>query len=479
MHRMEAVRYEVLTDADVARLHDAALRVLAEVGVRVTTSEARALLSGVGAAVDGETVRVPPDVVERALASAPSRFEVFDRGGAPALRLGEGEVYAGAGVTNLNYLDPRSGEIGDFTLAATGETARLVDALPHVDFLATPGVTRAAPDLPQHVVNQCEFVEMVSNTTKPLMVLVAGAVELEDVADMASTVAGGPEAFRARPFVVAYLNSVSPLVFNRETLEKLTIAVDRGMPVCCQAAPQVGGTGPATLAGTLVVAAAETLLGLTLTQLRAPGAPFISGTVPFLMDMRSGAVTAGGPDGFRAMAAMAQLCRRWGLPSVGMTLGGDAKLADEQAALEVAYYGLGTALGGVDLVFDAGCLEGGLLFSPEVLVIADEVADMARRAVTPVEVSDETIAFDTIAAVGPGGQYLGERHTRRHFRELWLPTTLSWEPRAAWDGTTLGQRARARALEILDSHEPERLSDATASRLREIVDARRAAGPPA
>jgi trimethylamine--corrinoid protein Co-methyltransferase len=479
---MAPVTLPLLADDDLGRIHDAALRVLSEVGARVMRDEARALLADHGGRVDGERVRVPPDLVERALGAAPSRFTIFDRAGAPTLSLGEGNVYAGAGVTNLNYLNPRTGAVEDFTLAATAEAARLTDALEHIDFLATPGVTRASDELPQHVVNQCEFVEMVTNTAKPLMVLIAGEPELRDIYDMAELVAGGADALRARPFVVPYLNSVSPLTFNPDTIDKLFCSADRGLPVCCQAAPQVGATGPSTIAGTMTVAAAETLLGLVLAQLRAPGVPFISGTVPFLMDMRSGNVTTGGPDGFRFMVAMAQLCRRWGLPSVGMSLGGDSKDADEQAALEVALYGLGSVLGGVDLVFDAGCIEGGLLFSPELLVVADELADIARRAAEPFEVSEETIAFDTIAEVGPGGQFLGQKHTRRHFRELWLPRALSWEPRTTWEAagsTTLRERARARVFEIWDGHVVDPLPEDVVQGFREIVEARRAHVPAA
>lgn len=477
---MAAATLSLLDDDDLDRVHDAALRVLSEIGARIMTDEGRTLLLAHGGHLEGETVRIPPELVERALASAPSRFAIADRDGRPTLHLGQGNVYVGAGVTNLNYLDPRTGEVEDFSLPATAACTRLADALDHIDFVATPGVTRASDEVPQHIVNQLEFVEMVTNTTKPLMVLVAGAPELRDIYDMAELIAGGPEALRSRPFVIPYLNSVSPLTFNPETVDKLFVAADRGLPVCCQAAPQVGATGPATIAGTLVVAAAETLMGLVLAQLRRPGVPFVSGTVPFLMDMRSGNVTTGGPDGFRFMVAMAQLCRRWGLPSVGMSFGGDSKQMDEQAALESAFYGIGATLGGVDLVFDAGCIEGGLLFSPELLVIADELADMTRRAVTPLEVTEDTIAFETIREVGPGGQYLGERHTLDHFRELWLPSVLSWEARSSWEAagaTSLRARAREQVFRIWDDHHVTPLGEDILRDMAAVVETRKASLP--
>ena len=474
---MDPKRLNPLSESDIDMLHEAAVEVLRDPGARITTPAARELLLANGSTQTGEdTISIPAELVDRALATAPKRFWIYDRNGEPTMELGAGNVYAGAGVTNLNYLDPRTAKVEEFSLRFTAESALLADALPNIDFVATPGVTRSGPDLPPHVVNQEEFLAMTTNTTKPLMVLIADEPELRDIYDMAEVVAGGRDELRAKPFVVPYLNSVSPLLFNPETLDKLFLSADRGLPVACQAAPQVGATGPVTIAGTLVISAAETLIGLVLSQLRNPGTPFISGTVPFLMDMRFGTVTAGGPDGVRFMIAMGQLCRRWGLPMVGMSYGGDSKDADEQGALESVFYGFGTVLGGVDLVFDAGCLEGGLLFSPELLVISDEAVGMTRKAVEPLEVSEETIGLEVIRAVGPGNVFLGEDHTLAHFRELWNPQVLSWEGRREWEmagGKTLRTRARDKVFEIWESHKVDPLPDEVLAGMRAIIDRRR------
>ena len=357
---------EPATDDQLQLLHDEAKRVLEVVGGRIMTEEARDLLLANGGTLhDEDTVRIPGRLVEEALEAAPGHFTLYDRKGEPAIVTGSGRTAVGAGVTNLNYLDPRDGTVKDFSLGFTAEATKLADALTDIDFVATPGVTRPLPDLPLEIVNQCEFREMVTNTTKPLMVLIAGEPELRDIYDMAELIAGGAEELRAKPFVIPYLNSVSPLLFNLETLEKLFLSADRGLPVCPQAAPQVGATGPSSIAGTCVISAAETLMMLVLAQLRNPGTPYMSGTVPFLMDMRNGAVTAGGPDGVRFTMLMNQLCRRWGLPTLGQSAGGDSKDADEQIAMELTFYTLGTVLAGTDMVFDAGCAETGLLFSPE------------------------------------------------------------------------------------------------------------------
>jgi trimethylamine--corrinoid protein Co-methyltransferase len=193
------------------------------------------------------------------------------------------------------------------------------------------------------------------------------------------------------------------------------------------------------------------------------------------MDMRNGSVTAGGPDGVRFMILMSQLCRWWGLPCLGMTFGGDSKDADEQAALEVGYYGLGAVLGGVDMIFDAGCIEGGLLFSPELLVISDEGVGMSRRMLEPVEVTDDALGVDVIAAVGPGNIFLGEEHTLARFRDLWIPKMLSWEGRREWEeagAKTLRTRCRERVFDVWETHRARPIPDDVLDGMRAIIDAR-------
>lgn len=471
--------FRLLDDAQLDALHEAALEVLRDPGVRVTTEEARALLRDAGARFTGpDVVGIPADLIERALASAPHAFPVHGRDGTERLRLGEGNVYFSSGVTALGYLEPGAGAPRDFTVADVANATRLNDALPNLDFMTTPGVVRPSDEMRVELANQHEFLAMIANTTKPLVVLIADGRSLADVLEMAEIVAGGRDAHRERPFVVPYLNSVSPLLFNPETLDKLLLAADRGIPVCCQAAPVMGATAPVTLAGAIAIAAAETLAGLVLSQLKRPGTPFVTGTVPFGMEMWKGNVTNGGPTGLRFMIAMCELARRWGLPLVGVSAGGDSKLPDEQAAVDLTYYGFGAVLGGVDLVFDAGNIEGGLQYSPEVAVIADEVVGMLRGALEPVDVGQTALALDAIRSVGIGGTYLGDSHTLSNFRSLWMPKLLSWHARDDWQaagGKTLRERAADRVREVLSTHQPPPLPPEVLDAMRAVIDARSAA----
>ncbi len=472
-----APTFRVLSERQRQRIHDAALAVLEDPGVRITTPAAREVLVGAGA-IQGEdqTVRIPARLVETALASAPKRFVLYDRDGRERMHLGEGRAYFGTGVTALAYEDPTTGQIHDFTLDDVSALARLTDALPNLDFIATPGVVRAGPDLPQAIVNQREFLAMVTGTTKPIMPLIEDAAALADIAEMAAIVAGGPEALAERPFVVPYLNSVTPLVFNAETLDKLLLAVDRGLPVVCQAAPTLGATGPVTPAGTAVLCAAETLAGLVIAQARRPGAPYISGSMPMAMDMRTGDVTGGGAPGLLVYLAGVEMARHWGLPQVGSGGAADSKIADEQGAREAGIAIVQDVLEGVDLSFDVGSLEMGLTTSAIQVVMAEEAIEVARGLLAGVPTDDDALALDVIREVGIGGHFLATRHTARHQRDLWMPTLTSWESRRAWEAAgsrSMRERARERAIDLIEHHRPPDLPAGVLDALEAVVERRR------
>lgn len=471
----DAPTIRVLSEDKIRRIHASALRVMEEVGLQVVHEGARKLLLEAGAqAVGDEVIRIPGGLVADAIESAPGSFTVYNREGEEALSLGAGHTYYGAGVTNLAYIDI-DGERRDFLLSDIADTALIADALPNIDFVATPGVVRPTDDMRVELANHNEFFEMVTHTTMPLVVLVADGETLEDVYEMADAVAGGKEAFCRKPFVVPYLNPVSPLLVNPDTIDKLFIAADRKTPAVLQAAPQVGGSSPVTVVSTLVIAAAESLTGLVLSQLRNPGTPFITGVVPFVMDMRTGGVAATGPDMLMFMIAMGEMARFWGIPSLGVGGGTDSKVPDEQAAFDAAYYSQGVVLGGTDMSFDAGCLECGLLFSPEVLVFADEAIGMHKRFMQGLTVDDTTLALDVIEEVGPAGLFLGHQHTLDHFRELWDPTLLSWEPRDIWTtrgSKTMGDRAKDKVAKIRSEHAVAPLPDEVLAAMRAVIDRR-------
>ena len=429
---------------------------------------------------DQDTVRIPAGLVQRSLASAPRSFSIYDRHGVERLLLGSGQPHAGAGATALYYEDPSSGERREYTLEDIGTSTRVVDALGSIDFMTTPGVVKPSDDLRIELMNQREFLQMVTNTTKPLMVIIADGPSLEDIFEMAAVVAGGRQELLARPFVFPYLNTVSPLLLNPETCDKLLIAADWGMPVVCQPAPQLGATSPVPVAGTVVVSAAESLAALVLSQLCRPGTPFISGVLPYVMDMRTANVWIGGPETNAIQAAFADLCRYWGLPIMGAG-GTDAKTIDGQFGVENAYYTTSVFLSGVDLTFDTGCLECGLGWSPVAAVVGDEVVRMVRSYVSGIRIDDETLSVEAIREVGPAENFLAHPQTLATFRDMWRPSILDTEIRSRWEALgspSLADRARAKALEIIAEHTVEALDPHMLAGMEDVIDRRARALPP-
>ncbi|MCC6221910.1 MAG: trimethylamine methyltransferase family protein [Thermoleophilia bacterium] len=473
----DAPRFRLLSDEKLARLHGASAWILEEIGVKVTTRPALDLLAAAGCPIDGGVVRIPREVVESAIASAPSEIVVYDRSGHEALFLGEKNVHFGLGITGIYFLDPETGEERDFTLEDFAVSCRVADALPNTDMIGTPGVLRATPEIPQEIVNHHEFAAMVANTTKPLAVLVENGPILRDVFEMASVAVGGQANLRARPFIIPYLNCVSPLIYNVETVDKLLLSADWGIPVLCIPSGQCGATGPVTLAGSIALSNAETLAGLVIHQLKRPGAPFIMGSDPAIMDMRTGNIAYATPETSLLMMGAAELAHYYGLPVTGLSNTSESKRPDQQMSLEQAIGAYGVLLSGVHLLPYMGFLESGRIFSLEALVTADEIVGMLRRIFRGVPVDDDTLALETIRHVGIGGQYLGEPHTLTHFREeLWQPSVLTRETHHAWETRgrkATGERVKAKLREILETHQPEPLSAEAEAEIGRIIDERR------
>jgi len=232
-------------------------------------------------------------------------------------------------------------------------------------------------------------------------------------------------------------------------------------------------TGPATLAGSMVLTNAELLAGLTLLQLFYPGAPTFYGSCSTVMELRRGGVTAGGPEDALLQAACVEMARFYRLPSCVGTFATGAKELDWQAGVENTLSGLVSLLSGADILYGAGLLHAAKVFSYEQLLLDCEIFDILRHVSAGIPVDEESLAVEVIEAVGPGDHFMEQEHTRAHMREIWQPVLLDRMPLEAWREagrpTALG-RARERAREILATHQPEPLR--CEQQIREIVSMR-------
>ncbi|MEE9561559.1 MAG: trimethylamine methyltransferase family protein, partial [Thermoanaerobaculia bacterium] len=440
-------------------------------GVRVHDAEVVEMLIGAGCKVeDTDLVRFPAAAVEEALDHAPSRIVLSDRMGEERLWLEGDNSYFGTGSDLPFTRDLETGERRPSLLEDVARAARLVDALPNVDFVMSMA---QASDVPSEMSDRKSFLAMVENTTKPIVFTAWDEAGLADILAMAETVVGGADKLVERPFLLAYLEPTSPLQHLDFVLRKMLLLADRGLPFVYAPGPIDGASAPMTPAGSLVMANAEVLSGLVIAQLRRPGTPFLFGSGSGPLDMLTAVGTYSSPEFLLHCKAMAELAhRRYELPVWGFSGCTDSKLPDIQAGIDAALWILWTTMSGANLIHDLGYIESGLTCSLEMIVACDEIVSFVRRLMAGIEITPETLALEVIDEVGPGGDFLGTAHTLRHFRNVWSPQLFDRHNHAGWIEAGrpdfIGS-ARKIALEAVRDHQCEPLAADTIDSLRAIV----------
>jgi len=469
-------RFGYFTDEQCQEIHLSALKVLERTGVRLLEPQARQLMLNAGAeAGDDNVIFLPPRLVEWALREAPPTVTLYDRNGRIAMELEEAKVYFGTGSDCPNVIDPYTGEHRKGTLADLANLARLCDALPQIDFLMSMILPS---DAPPAIYDILQFDAMLRNTTKPCVVVPYSAKGIEVMWQMASAVVGGSDVLRRRPLIVLYAEPTSPLVMGRESVQKTMFAATHHIPVLYTTGAGLGMTVPVTPAGAVVLATAEALAGNVLTQLVRPGHPFIYGAGLAPIDMKTAVFCYGGPEFLINQAMMMSMAHFYHLPSWGFAGCSDAKAEDQQATAEHAMWILWAALTGCNLCHDVGYLESGLCFSAIQLTQANEIIGYARRVVHREPFDPDRLAVEAIHQVGPSGAFINHAHTHRHFRDNWFPELSDRDTYAGWKNagsTTMFERAREKAMQLIETHQPERLSAAAEKELDRIVAEVRAA----
>jgi len=460
-------RMSVLNAAQIEQIHQATLELLERTGVQVTHPRALELFHGAGAQVDGKRVRIPAWVVEDAIRKAPSRLVLGNRRGERTVFLEDDKSWFGPSLDCIDYLDPLTDERRRFVSDDCRVTATVADALPNYSWVMTIGL---ADDVPADIADRVIARQVFTYTEKPLVFCCKDVDSVRDVYEMALLITGGEARFRQAPLIVHYSEPISPLLYYDPAVEKILYCAERGIPLINFPAPQGGSTAPATFAGEIVQGSAESLSGLVLAQLARPGAPFIYGAFATVMDMRTTIFSYGAPEMSLMVAALAQMAQSYRLPFFGTAGCSDAKTPDAQAAAEVAFSCLASALVGANLIHDAGSwLDHGSLASPAFMVLVNEILYMVNRFMAGVPVNDETLALDVMDRIGPGGHYLNEDHTLKHFKKVWYSDLFDRSIYQTWlerGGKGFAQRLREKTEKVM-KHQPAALPEEV---LREMAE---------
>lgn len=461
----------LLSQKQIDKIHNSSLEVLETVGVKVIHDEVVELLHASGCSVENKNiVKIPSSLVEDLLKTTPSRIDIFNRNKEKVMQLEGNNSYFGLGTDLINTYDLETGVIRDSLLKDVANAAIVSDHCQEIDFIASFA-------LPHDVATNVMYIEcfraMVENSIKPIFFTAAGKKDLMTILEMAEAVAGGADELVKNPFLIHYSEPLAPLTHTEGALDKLLLCAERQIPICYIPTVLMGATGPVTIAGGVVQALAEALSSIVIHQLKAKGSPIISGWAMVHIDMRSSIVPYGAPEYRLTNMAYADILHSYKIPCWGI-VGTDAHNLDQQAAMEHAFSIYVDALAGANLIHDVGYLGSGLLGNPAAIVMCDEIISYVKRVLRGFDITDDTLAVDLIRKIGPGGEFISDRHTLKHFRrEVWRPKFTNRETYETWQkqgNQTYGAKVVQKAKDILSTHRPEPLPDEITTQLKVIVE---------
>lgn len=461
---MPALTLSLLASGDCARIHEATLTVLADVGVDVLQhAEALALFSEAGARVRGQRVFLDAELVEAALGSAPREWTLRSRGGRAApLVLRAGSTYFGNGQGCPYVLDPVTHERRPALLADLEEMAALCERLPRIDFVMMMVSCR---DAPAEALDLAHAAALLRGTSKPLVLTPMDGRCVASIRRMA-------ELCGERDSIAVLAMPGPPLRHDAGGLSKIIACAEAQVPLICGPAPSAGSTAPRSIPAAVVVANAEVLSALVLHQRVRPGAPFVYGAGGGVTDMRTAADPYTTPDLHLALQAGCDLAGYYGLPSYSYAGISVSKALDHQWSAETALTTLLGGLSGATLLHGFGGLENGMTAACEALVLGDELAGCAGALLRPAALGDEALAVREIAVAGPGDDDRGATNTRRPCRER-RTSRLSagaGSGRSGAEGSSsLVDKVRARAARLRAVPRASHLTDGQLAGLDAIV----------
>ncbi len=446
---------------DLRKIHSSTLKILEETGVRVDEENALKILDDAGATVDSKLriAKIPQSLIEELVKKARKCDRLCGRNPKYDLSLGDGKVHIMTSSTGIKVLDMDTGEARQSTKKDVEDSARLADALENFHIYS---IMVDALDFPEEIMGLEEVDAMFNNTEKHIDTGALGTDVTRDEIRMAAAVAGGFEELRKRPIIDFMQTPVSPLMQDRGNTEAILECAKREVPLIVLNMAQAGGTSPVTVAGVLSLTNAEVLSGMLIAYLANPNVPLIYGTSSVVLNMRSlsGPSLFGLVEGDLIAMGAGQLAKYYGFPSL-VNASGDSWSEPKCKAVTAML----PSLAGADILYDGGLIEDAKTLSYEAMVIANEMAGMVLRALKGIEVNEETLARHIIHKVGPGGNFLSERHTLEHLRKEIFISEILDKPRVK----DIREAAKRKAKELLSTHHPEPLDKSVQEELRMIV----------
>lgn len=467
------LRMAVLSDEQVRKIHEATLWIIENVGVRFPSKRALEIWAASGAEVDADRmiVKASGQLIETALRRCPPTYPLAARAPEQDLTLDGNHVYLGTDGCGVEVLDIRTGKRRISALQDVRDIARIADGLEEVAFHWVPV---SAQDAAVETRGLQEIRAIWENSTKHVQTeSIYSHAEAQAAIEMASMIAGGRQALRERPVLSLMQCTASPLGHDGGSVDAALLAAEAGIPTGFMTMAACLTTGPATMAGNLAVGNAEVISGTALLQLAFPGAPVFYAAAQTASDLRTGAYTGGGPEDFLFGGATNALADFYGIPLSMGSFATGAKEPNWQAGLEGALSTFMASVAMSDMLLGVGFLHGSRIWSYSEMIMDCEIFSIIHKMMQGIAVNAETLALDTIAAVGPAGNFLTQKHTRLHMRDLFLGELMDRRPYAEREAKKDDARdwALEKARKILAEHEPELLDPRLSREFEKLINA--------
>ncbi len=453
-----------LNNNEAEKIHQAALKVLSRTGVKVEHKGAEQIFLEAGAEKNSkERILIPPELVEDVLENVKREVQLFDREGNKSLLLKNGENYFGTGSDALHNIDIEDWTMRKTRLEDIGRNIKIADAL-DFDFVMSMGLPQ---EVPKNKLYSSIFTEMVRNTTKPMVITSTTIADVEQTHKIATMIAGGEEEFRDKPFILAYMEPISPLQMDKSGTERLLYCVEKGIPVLYAAGNNSGSGAPVSPEGGVIQGTAESLSGLVLAYLKDKDVKFVYGANTSSMDMKKMIVCYGAPEWAKTVTMYAEMGKYYDLPNWGTAGCSDTYRLDPQAAWEAQESIHMAVMSCSTMNHDVGFLGHGELYDPRMLVLTDEMIKRSKHLFRAPDLSEEEIekVIQVIDDVSLGRDiYPSHPYTFENFRKyLWIPPAYVFRG-SSGDINEKGFRGMAELLKdevnkILSTHEVKKLPE--------------------
>lgn len=447
-------KLELLSSDLVKRITGEALELLDNPGIIVSAPEVVELLASAGAKLRDDRARIPKNLCRKALESVPRQFDLYDRRGNTAVHYGGDAVHFDPGSSCLKILDP---DTLTARLATADDLATLVKVTEMLPQYAAQSTAMVCSDAVPSAGDWYRLLMVLWYSEKPVVTGAFSAETLSIMLELLRTESGGDAALRQKPRAIFDVCPSPPLNWSEFAALNMVQLARAGVPAEMVSMPMAGATAPITLVGSVVQHTAESIAGIVIHQLAAPGAPVVWGGAPTVLDMQSATTPMAAMETAMLNAACAQVGKSFGLPTHGYLCSSDSKLVDAQAGLESGMTAMVGALAGINMISGAGMLDFLATHSIEKLVVDAEIIGSVQRLLTGIGTRTETLATAMFAAAGTCGDFLSLPQTLELFRgEQHFPSSVidrsSSELSDTAQATDTFARARKRTQQLLGQY---------------------------